>query len=346
MNTVEVELDARAFSDWAMREGWGDGLPCIPPTPELVDTYLTATFRGRDDVLARLLPSGAECTVAHVAANAAMAGAPVGAMPLLCAAVEAIARPSFNLAMQNATTAAVVPALIVNGPVRLDLDLPSGAGCLGGATGPAPAIGRALRLLVRNVAGQRVGTNSESVYGQPARVSGLVVAEWEERSPWPPLAERRGVPGSAVTAYGIMGTMNIVDRIAERADSLLEVIGKSVAFLGATAFMATSTADTPGEVAVAVNPVWATQVLAAQLPSIEDVQQVLWDHAALPIDWFPADHRAGVEATGRVEADGRVHLVASPADVVLFVCGGTGSLHATGFSGYRNSLASTVAVGG
>ncbi|MGZ6027714.1 MAG: hypothetical protein ACXWKU_22080, partial [Caulobacteraceae bacterium] len=102
--------------------------------------------------------------------------------------------PVFNLFALNTTTCCVVPGVFVNGPVRHELGLPYAAGCFGGDAGPAPAIGRALRLLMRNVGGQVVGVSSKSVFGQPGRVTGIVVAEWEERSPWAPLAQRRGAP--------------------------------------------------------------------------------------------------------------------------------------------------------
>src|SRR5207245_8392521 len=107
------------------------------------------------------------------------------------------------------TTSCVVPGMFVNGPSRDSLKIPYASGCFGGDAGPAPAIGRAVRLVMRNVGGQVVGVSSKSVFGQPARVTGVVVGEWEERSPWPPLAARRGVPGDGVTVHGCTGTMDI-----------------------------------------------------------------------------------------------------------------------------------------
>lgn len=345
MSAIEADLDAGVFASWALERGWSDGLPCVPPTPQLVATYLESTSRPSAEVLATLLPSKVKCTVEAVAINAALAGAPPEAMGLLCAAVEAIADRDFNLAALNATTAPVVPALVINGPIRSDLDLPYAHGCMGGMPGASASIGRALRLVIRNVAGQRVGETSESVFGQPARVVGLVTAEWEEESPWPPLSERRGVAGSAVTAFGMMGTMNIVDMIAERASVLLEIIGKSVAYVGANSFLA-GTGAQPGEVAIALNPVWANEIIARDIPSISDVQQIIWEQASLPIDQFPIDYRERLEEIGRVRVDGRVRLVNSPDDILVFVCGGRGSLHATALHGFGHSLAATAPIDG
>ena len=203
-----------------MAQGWGDGLPLIPPTQARVQEFLIAGGRFPDELIAVLPPLRAECTVEKIAINAVMAGCTGESMPLLCAAIEAMADPKFDLAGLNATTGSVVPALIVNGQIRNRLDIPCQAGCLGGVAGPAVAIGRAIRLIMRNVAGQLIGATSQSVYGTPGRVAGILFGEWEERSPWAPLAERRGVQGDAVTAYGAMGTANICDVVANSADGL------------------------------------------------------------------------------------------------------------------------------
>jgi hypothetical protein len=341
LTSARYEVDLEDFSRAAWELGWGDGLPCIAPTPDLVHTYLDATDRDPQETVAVLLPLRARCTVEKIAINAAMTGAPPASMPLLCTAIEAMADSDLCLAGLNATTASVVPALFVNGPIRDQLDIPYRHACLGGARSSAPSIGRALRLVMRHVAGQVAGVTSESVFGQPARVVGLVFGEWEERSPWAPLAQRRGVPGNALTAFGVMGTANIADMVAESTDHLLEVIGKSAAYMGANGFLA-STAFS--QVALVINPTWA-EIIANDIPSVDDVTYQLWDQAALPIDWFPRANREAVEALGRVHSDGRVHLVASPDDVMVLVAGGPGSLHATMLHGFSASLAVTRAIG-
>ena len=76
------------------------------------------------------------------------------------------------------------------------------------------------------------------MFGQPGRVAGIVVGEWEERSPWAPLAERRGVATAhAVTVHGCTGTIDVADIVADNGRRLLEIIGKSLAFPGTNAFI-------------------------------------------------------------------------------------------------------------
>jgi hypothetical protein len=335
---VEVSGDVEAFSAEALARGWGDGLPLVPPTPERVARFLSGL--DPDQVIAHLPPSGAACTNEKLAINAVMAGAPAASMALLRASILAMAVPDFDLHALNATTGSVVPAMVVNGPVREELGIPYGAGCLGGVAGAAPAIGRAIRLVMRNVAGQRVGVTSQSVYGTPGRVAGIVFAEWEERSPWPPLAERRGVQGSAVTVYGAMGTTNICDIVADDGLTLLELIGKSSAYAGANGYL---TASAFSEHLVCINPIWA-EMIGRAVPDPGEVQHLLWEHAALPLEWWPAAYHPSLEAAGRVRADRRVHLVQSPEEMLFCVAGGLGNLHAAALHSWGATVAQTQPV--
>ena len=333
----EVDADPVAFTKFATDAGWGDGLPLVPPTEQRVRAHVRASGRFPDAHLGDLPPRNGRASVEKLAVNAVMAGAPAAAMPLLCAALEAMLDPEFNLFALNTTTCCVVPGLFVNGPARHDLSIPYAAGCFGGEAGPAPAIGRALRLAMRNIGGQVVGISSKSVFGQPGRVTGIVVGEWEERSPWAPLAERRGVSGNALTVHGCTGTIDVADTVATHGAALLEIIGKSLAFPGTNAFIERHHG---AEIAVAIAPPWA-DLIATAVPSIEDVQAALWEHAKLPSAWWPATHREQHVAHGRVDADGMVHLVESPEHMIVFVCGGLGNLHALALHSFGPTRAIT-----
>ena len=335
---VETDLDIDSFNRFALEQGWGDGLPLIPPTEERVRAFLAMNDRFPDEVIAHLPPSRAECTVEKIVINAVMAGAAPESLELLVAMVAAIAEPDFELYGQNTTTAPVYPAFVVNGPVRHELDIPFSYGCFGGAATQAVAIGRAMRLIMRNIAGQVPGKTSQTTFGSPGRVSGILVGEWEEKSPWAPLAERRvGVKGNAVTCFGTMGTVNVLDTTSQRAGQFLEMIGKSLPYPGTNCF---SPAMAYGEVMVAINPIWA-EILGAEMPDIEDVQETLWRYASLPADLLQSLHREQLEEQGRIREDGRVYLTPEPKDILLFVCGGLGGLHATVLHTFGSCLAQT-----
>jgi hypothetical protein len=335
----EIDDDPVAFQKLATDAGWGDGLPLIPPTEERVRAFVARSGRFPEDVIALLPPRNGAATVEKIAVNAVMAGSPPEAMPLLIAGIEAMTDPQFNLFALNTTTSCVVPALIVNGAARHDLKLPMGPGCFGGEAGNGASIGRATRLLMRNVGGQKVGLNSKSVFGQPGRVTGICVAEWEERAPGPPFALRRGIEAgsNAVTVHGATGTIDVADIVADNGVDLLEVIGKSLAFVGTNAFIG---AHHGAEIMVAIAPPWA-DLIAGSYADIADVQQQLYEHAKLPVSWWPAPHRERAEELGRVSADGFVHLVEGPEHMLVIVNGGLGNLHALAMHSFGPTRAVT-----
>lgn len=336
----EAELDIESFNDFALEKGWGDGLPLVPPTENRVRAFLAANDRYPDEVIAQLPPTDVECTVEKIVINAVMAGAPPKSLELLIAAICAIADPDFELYGVNATTAPVYPVFVVNGPVRDALDIPYSYGCFGGAASKAAAMGRAVRLIMRNIAGQVPGVTSQTTFGNPGRIAGIVTGEWEERSPWAPLGERRGVAGNAVTSFGTMGTINVIDSTSHSATDFLEMTGKSMAYQGCNCF---SGLVPFGEMMVAINPIWA-EIFGREMPDIGDVQECLWHHASLPADDFQTLHRKELEKQDRIRADGRVYLTPEPKDMLIFVAGGLGGLHATGFHTFGTSLSQTKAI--
>jgi hypothetical protein len=98
-----------------------------------------------------------------------------------------------------------------------------------------------------------------------------------------------------------------------------------------------------GQVVVAMNPMWAERFGTA-FPEIQDCQQFLWDHAWQPLALWPEGNQAILREKERVGADDRVHLVASPEQIVPFVCGGLGSLHAVALPSFGESQMQSHAV--
>lgn len=336
----EVKDDIAAFTDFSLEKGWGDGLPLVPPTEGRVRRFLVENDRYPDEVIARM-PDSSECTVEKIVINAVMAGAPPESLELIIASIEAISEPDFELYGLNATTAPVYPAFVVNGPQRDLLNIPYSYGCAGGVATKANAIGRAIRLIMRNVAGQVAGITSQTTFGSPGRLAGLLIGEWEERSPWAPLAERRaGIRGNAVTAFSTMGTMNILDTTSSGAMAFLEMIGKSVSYAGANHF---SPSMPYSEMTIGINPICA-EIIAQELPDIADVQEVIWKQASVAREWLTKLHLDQLEAQGRVREDGRIYATPEPKDMILFVCGGLGGLHALGLHSFGSSLSQTKAV--
>jgi hypothetical protein len=251
------------------------------------------------------------------------------------AALEAIAEPEWNAFGLLTTTSSVCPMLLVNGPGRDELEIDYRASCMGGAAGRGSmTIGRAVALCIRNIGGQRAGETTKSVFGQPARI-GLCFGEWEERSPWPSLAERRGFASDqdVVTVHGGKGTFPLADIHNDDPRDLLYLIAKSVAYPLANMYLGN---EGNGELVIAINPMWAERFGGA-FPEVASLQQFLHDNAWQPIDLWPEGNQRILHDKDRVDAQGRVHLVAGPDQFVPFVCGGLGSLHAVALPSFGES---------
>jgi hypothetical protein len=176
--------------------GWTDELPIVPPTPERVQAFLRETDRLPDETVAILPQANLRATPRNIAANAIMAGCRPDAMPLLIAAVEAIADNTYNL-NNIGTTWGVLPFLLINGPAVERLGIATGGQLI--SRGENPAIGRALGLIVRNIAGYRLGRNYMGTFGYPMN---FTIAENGDECPWEPYHVEHGFrkEDSTVTA--------------------------------------------------------------------------------------------------------------------------------------------------
>ncbi len=332
---VEVSADPREQYERALVEGWSDGVPMLPATDDAVEALLAMTPYPQDHALCVLPPSNGVATVELISVNAAMAGCEPAAFPLVIAALEAISEPEWNAFGLTTTTSSVFPMLVVNGPCRDELGIDYRAGCMGGAAGRGSmTIGRAVSLCLRNIGGQRAGETTKTVFGQPARF-GFCIGEWEERSPWPSLAERRGYPPDqdVVTVHGGKGTFPLADIHNDDARDLVYLIAKSLAFPLSNMYLGNAH---NGEVVLAINPMWAER-FGATFGEIGDMQQFLRDNAWQPIELWPEPNQRILHDKGRVDADGRVHLVGGPDQIVPIVCGGLGSLHAIALPSFGES---------
>ena len=160
--------------------GWSDGLPLVPPTPLRVDRMLRGTARAADEVLGLCPPMYASVSVRRVAINAVMAGCEPRHLRIVLAAVEAMLAHPFNLHGVHATTMGATPAVLVSGPARGEAGLNSAHSALGGSGSRANAsIGRAIKLVLQNVGGARLGGTESTTLGSPCKIS-LCIAEAEE----------------------------------------------------------------------------------------------------------------------------------------------------------------------
>lgn len=204
-------------------QGFTDGLPVVPPTPERVIRMLGGTSRDPQDIVATIPPNLAPATVEKIAINAVMAGCKAEYLPVVIATIEAMCTDEFNCHGVFATTMGATPIMILNGPVRHELGLNMRLSALGQGTRANAAIGRAVRLAVRNIGGAKPGGTERSTLGNPMKFT-MCFPEWEERSPWEPLHVERGFEedDSVVSIFAMSsGPAQVVDQTSRSAKGLV-----------------------------------------------------------------------------------------------------------------------------
>ena len=225
-------------------QGFSDGLPVIPPTPERVIRMLNGSTRDPQEIIAVMPPNMGEVTVEKVAINCVMAGCKPEYLPVVIAAVEAICTDDFNIHGVMATTMGASPVMVVNGPIRHRIGMNMGIGALGQGNRANATIGRALRLTVRNIGGAIPGGTERSTLSNPMKFT-MCFAEWEERSSWEPLHVERGYQPdeSVVTIFAMTsGPVLTVDEGSLDGPALAGTLGQAnQTILNARAYSFTNT---------------------------------------------------------------------------------------------------------
>ncbi len=188
------------------RRGWTDGLPVIPPQPSTVEAFLAAGGADPGEVLGTVPTRDVVVTAEDAAINGVMAGCLPGYAPVVFTAVRAFLREEMIPHSVSATLSGASQVVIVNGPVRLEIGIECEQGCMGPGFRANATVGRALRLVIRNVLRSIPHQLDRATFSTPDRYS-FCFGEDEEGSAWVPLHAERGVPKdrSAVTVASTIG---------------------------------------------------------------------------------------------------------------------------------------------
>jgi hypothetical protein len=318
-----VPSDPLAFYEWALEAGWSDGLPLVPPTEDLVGEMVRSSRQPPDHLVAELPPRQGLATVEAIAINAVMAGCRSDYLPLLIAAIEALVDPALNLDGIQSTTNPGGPMLIVNGPIRKRLDLACGPDALGPGHRANQTVGRAVRLILRNVGGG-VPPVDQSVLGSPWKM-GLVLGENEELSPWAPMHVRRGF-SSDVDVVTVLNVESIINVPAPYRDA------ESVIWMLARAMrQGLNVHFSNGILVVALTPGHA-RMIAQTGVTIQQLKERLFDQARVPLTELPP---AGNMPGGdwMVEHD-HVLVTRDPDHIEVIVAGSDWNAHSLYFAGW------------
>ena len=209
--------------EYMFDSGISDGLPLVPPTRARVERMLAGSDRSPSDIVGKIPPNYALATIEKIAVNAVAAGAKPEYLPLIAAAVEAAAGGRFPLHGVIASTDGIAPMMVVNGPIRERIGMNWGLNALGQGNRANMTIGRAVRLVLRNIGGAREGEIDQTVQGGAHKFT-LTFAEHEDASPWPPLHVEHGYDpdDSVVTLLPVVGGPRVcVDEYSRSARALV-----------------------------------------------------------------------------------------------------------------------------
>ena len=205
--------------------GWTDGLPVVAPTPEKVAAFVAATGLGAADVLGEVPTREVVVTAEQAAINAVMSGCKAEYMPAVVAAVRAHLHEMGNCHSTTGTLSGAAQAVIVNGPIRGEIGIECGAGCFGPGFRANATIGRALRLVIRNVCRAIPGVLDRASFSTPMRYQ-FCFGEDEEANDWTPMHVERGLVAedSAVTVASVMSLMSATDFTSRTPEAICDTI--------------------------------------------------------------------------------------------------------------------------
>ncbi len=334
---IVFEGSFEEINDYFREHEWTDNLPIVPPTVEKVREFLKHTSRAPDETIAVLAQANLRATPWNIAANGVMAGCKPETMPLLIAAVEAIADNTYNLSNIGSTWG-VLPFLLINGPATKTMGIETGAHLI--SRGANPAIGRAFGLIIKNIAGYRMGRNYMGTFGYPQN---FTIAENDDENPWDPYHVEHGFAktDSTVTACGtvtwgwppaIYGTP---DKTA--AQTALEFLAIEVTKKPCLARLAEQGANGFRDMITLMLAPPVAKSLAAAGYSKQDIRNYVYEHARVPYReleflmkyghseafTIPDAVARGIypEEYLKEKPDGMVRVVPKPDIINIVVCG-------------------------
>lgn len=330
------DMSIEAFNDMAEASGWSDGMPLYVPTEDAV-ARLVDTMHGDNRPLGPVPPRQITPSLQSLAANAVMAGCKPEHFPAVVAAMRACLEPDYNLHGTLATTHPCTNMAMINGPVRHEINLNCGSNCFGQGRRTNAAIGRALQLIMLNVAGAKPGDMDRSTQGSPGKYA-FCFGENEEESPWTPYHVRKGFDAteSIVTTMAAEPPHNINDHGSNTGKGILKTIAETMAQAGS------NNVYLNGPMFVVFGPEHA-QTVARDGFTVETVQEFLQANSKVHISRVSAENLESWIGQDRNAIGDHYYPARSPADIQVVVAGGPGK-HSAFIPAFGNTAASSVSI--
>jgi hypothetical protein len=299
---------------------------------------LAAARTPPDELIAVVPPERGPATAEKVAINAVMAGCLPEYFPVVVAAMRAVCEPKFNLLGVQTTTNPVGPVLIVNGPIRTQLDINCGRGCLGPGWRANATIGRAIRLCLLNIGGCPPGDVDKAIHGMPGKFS-FCFGEFEEQSPWAPFHVDNGIARtqSTVTAVAGQGTQNIYAALHDPAD-VVTMLADGMAVFGNNGYL-----RAVGNPLVIFSPGHA-KLFAEAGWSKQRVKQALFERTKILRKRIPRATQLSKPVYDEYADDELCLLCQKAEDIIIIVAGGPEAYHITYVPNFGTTVYSVIEI--
>ena len=310
---VCIPINASEQIEFCYARGWSDGLPAVPATRDLVDGMLEAGGYRPGDVIADMPSRKVSVNAEKVAINAVMAGCKAEYMPVVAAAVKALAAPAFGLHHVASALSGPTIVIVVNGPIAKRLGINATNNVFGGGERANATIGRALHLVLLNCLRYRPGVSDRATMGTPGKVT-CCIAENEDDHPWEPWHVEQGLKSdqSAVTLVAACTMIQVWNYGSH--EHLLRAVGDALSYLGSIAILG----RTPGAIVLGGEH---AELLRASGWSKKQIRDFIAAHTGRTV--------ADLKRAGRLDGDvtpedetARHYAIDTPEDLML-ICAGS-----------------------
>ncbi|MGQ0749169.1 MAG: hypothetical protein ACT4PS_01405 [Betaproteobacteria bacterium] len=310
---VCIPINASEQIEFCHARGWTDGLPVVPASRALVKDMLEAGGHAPESIIAEMPSRKVAVTAEKVAINAVMAGCKPEYMPVVVAAVKALATPEFGLHHVASALSGPTIVVVVNGPIAARLGINATNNLFGPGARANATIGRAMRLVLLNCLKYRPGVSDRATMGTPGKYT-CCIAENEEDHPWRPWHVECGFghDDSTVTLVAA-STMIQVWNYGDH-EQLLRAFGDALSFLGSIAILG----QTPGAIVLGGEH---AEKLRASGWSKKRIREFVVAHTGRSV--------ADLKRTGRIdgsvttEDETKLHYAMDTPEDLMLICGGS-----------------------
>lgn len=304
-----------------IEQPWSDGLPCVPPTPALVDQMVAACDRDENDVVGTLASRETDLYVWQAAVCAVMAGCRPEYFPVVLATWEAMFDERFNMRSVLTSSGGAAIVGIVSGPYAETINMNAGTNAFGPGSRANATIGRAIRLgaLAILLAGQ--AELDASAFGHGGKYS----FHFAERPPppgWPSIRQQLGYAPKAttVTVMAADGPRQVAHRWSPTPDGFLRTLAAAMKDPSQNATGCGSAyivALGPEHAGLLADAGWSPAQIRIALSALSTTSKAELAAAGIEYELAP-NHYVVPDATGGI-------LSARPEHILIVTAGGYGS---------------------